>query len=508
MLYFALVMAGAAVLYAAGLNGRWRFQRDSLVYMGLARSLAEAHTYSFDYTPHALVWPGFPAMLSVVRLAFGDSFLAMNALVKVFGLGCIAMACLLFARLSLTWPQMVACALLIALSRTLYYYSSQIMADVPFAFFVLAGLYCGVRMLQSDADPGGDRRASRAAWLWCVGAALTALVACSLRPLAPALLVALVAALYLRRGGRARWRRNLAMTGILLAPAVLLSAAWLWRSANLNESFRYGYLDLFIWRYGLLHTVLHAFGAAPKVVLALADGVLGFDFPPLSIVLFLVMAVGLVAAWRRGERVLTLFGIACLAGTCLGNPGRRHLLPVLPVLFYWLVLGASAVGSLLAARWRAASPRRLAGIGAALLFLGVATNAARVGKVIYEQRSPDFYARTSSGRLADYFQLADWLKANAMPGEVVIGYEYRLLFYFSGVKAEPLPRPGRNWRMAWARRLPKGDGLAYLVRDPAKDATAPAVDNMLRRHPDAFEEVRRFGRLQVFRVEPSALMKD
>ena len=81
-------MLVVTALYAAGLNGSWRFQRDSTLYMGLGRWLAEAGSYRFNHEPHAFVWPGFPAMLWAVYATVGESFLAMNALVSAFGLGC------------------------------------------------------------------------------------------------------------------------------------------------------------------------------------------------------------------------------------------------------------------------------------------------------------------------------------------------------------------------------------------------------------------------------------
>ena len=85
-----------------GADDCWRFQRDSALYLTLARSLAETRTYSFDYRSHVLALPGLPGMSSLVYMTVGASYLAMNALMALFGLGCIAVACLVYRRLPLS----------------------------------------------------------------------------------------------------------------------------------------------------------------------------------------------------------------------------------------------------------------------------------------------------------------------------------------------------------------------------------------------------------------------
>lgn len=495
---YLLSFMAAVVLYTAGLNDHWRFQRDSAVYMGLGRSLAETGTYSFDYQPHVFVWPGFPAMLSVLYRVFGESFLAMNVLVKLFGLGCIAMALALFGRLQLSGRQMLACFLLFAFSRTLYYYSSHVMADVPFTFFLVAGLYFGARMLQSD---GG------ASWLWCAAASAAACAACFMRPLGPALLAGLAAGLWLRAGAAKRWAPNLGKTAVLIAPIGTLGAAWLLRCATVNTSSHLGYYDVFIWRFGIVHAALHAVTEIPAAIGALSDAVLGVDFPPIGVFIFLVMGSGLIAALRRGERLLSVFGIVYLGGICLADPGRRYLLPALPVILYWLVLGAGTMGAYVANRWRSVPSRRIARAGAALLLVALSVNVLRIAKVIYEQRSPDFYAATGDGRMKNYFQLSDWLAQTAGPQDVVFAYEYRFLHYFSRVRTEPLPRGERGWRGRRVQEVRRTAATAYFVSDPGKDPGADAR-YVLRSYPDALAKVRSFGEVDLFRVSLDTIGKD
>ena len=491
---FAAFLLIVVVLYAAGLNPYWRFQRDSALYMSLARSLAQTGRYAYENQPHVFVLPGFPAMLSLVYMALGESFLVMNALVSALGVGCVALACALFARMGLTDRQLTACAVLFGLSRTLYYYSSHIMADVPFTFFVVLALYCGVRMLGAKGRSG---------WGWCAAAGAAVCAATFVRPLGPALLVALVAAAWLRPGGWADRRANLARTALLAVPTLALAGAWIVRCALVPAGDQQTYYGLFIGQRSLSALVTGMMGHIPHLVSSLADGVLGVDLELAGgIVLLLMMAPGLATALRRGERLLCLFGLAYLTAVCLGTPGRRYLLPVLPVMAYWLVLGAGCIGEFLSGRL---PPRRLLATGTALLCLAVGVNVLRIGKVVQQARSSDFYAAISEGVLPDYFRLARWLKENAAPGDVLWAREDRFLYYFAQVPTwSPayVPPAGRQRRLlaALQRR-----GVSYMVLDPGEDKLAWRVAELAASRPDVFEKAATFGRLELYRVHGDRL---
>jgi hypothetical protein len=495
----AVLVLGAGLLYGLGLNDCWRFQRDSALYLTLARSLAETGTYSFDYRPHVLALPGLPGMLSLVYMTVGESYLAMNALMALFGLGCIAMACLVYRRLPLSPVQVLACMLLFAFSRALYYYSMHIMSDVPFAFFVLVGLYCGLRMLRPDSGVG---------WAWCAAAAGTVCAATATRPLGPALLAALVAGLWLRPRGLKRWGPNLAATALLALPLAVLGAAWAWRCARAGTAGSMGYYDVFVGQQGVPKAALLAVTKVPDAIGALQDAILGVRLPLAAGLLLLIpTVVGFVAAVRGGERVVSVYGLVYLGGICLGSPGRRYLLPALPVLLYWLVLGAGIIGEHCARRWKSITPDRVARLGAVLLLLAVAVNVVRIGKVIYEQRSPRFYEVTEEGRLPDYFALCLWLKENVPAEDVVLAYEYRLIHYLSRVRAAPLPAGPEAWRAyaAWMRASSRS--AFYVVRDPERDSRTGGTEAAFQ-SLGAAAKVHGFGRIDLYRLFPDRLTAD
>jgi len=495
---FAAFMLVLAVLYAAGVNSHWRFQRDSARYMTLARSLAETGTYSLNYRAHTFAFPGFPAMLSVIYyMTAGESFLAMNVLVSLFGIGSVAVAYMLFRELSLSRRQMTACLLLFGLSRTLYYYSTHVMADVPFTFFVLVGLYCGVKMLSTEG---------RAMWLWCVAATGAVCAATSLRPLGLALVIGLITALALGGWQPKRWGVRLGRMAVLSLPLAVLGAAWATRSATVSDALSRNYTDIFLRGRGVQGVCEHVLRGAPMVVGSLSDTLLGKGLRlPVNLLLAFLAGVGLVAAVRRGERLLCAYGVVYLGAICLSSPNRRYLMPALPVLLWWIVLGAGCVGDYVAERRKIISPRRALQVGTVLLALALAVNLLRIADVIRQARSPRFYEVTEDGRLPDYFELVEWLRDNAGRADCVLAYEKYMLHYFSRVPTTRGHIATRFFRLRREIDDLKKQGVTYVVRDRDKEEVAARIDQLLEARPRAFEQVRTFGMLDLFRVHPEWL---
>ena len=478
-------------LYAAGVSTHWRFQRDSALYMGLARSLAETGAYTFNGAPQRLSLPGFPALLSLVYRTVGESFLAMNLLVALFGLGCVALGWLLFRVQPLGRAQALACLVMLGFSRTLFYYSSHIITDVPFAFFVLLGLYCGTRMLRGD----GRERVR-----WCLAAAGATLAACAVRPLGLALLMALAAAPWLRRGALSQWRANLGWTAVLAAPTTVAGALWVHRGLAFGTATGTSYFHWFVGVRGLAGAVLHVLAQVPGAVGGLSDTVLGSNLGlTVSVLLAIPIGVGFVAAVRCGERVLAAFGVAYVGAVCLAYPGRRLLLPVLPALLVWLVLGVGAIARFAAERRRLSGPSlvRAGWVLVALLALG---NLAHAGKTIYEAHSADFYAVIEDGRLPDYFRLTDWLREHAGPQDCVLADENNFIHYFSRVRTHRTARetvefdvPDQVARMKRAR-------VTYVVLDLSDRIPTRRMLQLMDAYPAAFEKAATFGKLELYRA--------
>jgi hypothetical protein len=489
---FLIFMLIIAALYALGVNSHWWYVRDSVRYMGLARSWAETGAYRLNGKANMFALPGFPLMLSVIYSTLGENFLAMNILVALCGIGCVALTCLLFDRMALTWQEKTAIVLLFGFSRTLYYYSRLVMTDVPFTLAVTTGLYCGVRMLRNE----GSVKSS-----WAFGAVAATCAACAIRPLGPVLAAALVAALWLRPGSLKRWGRNLGWTSALVGPFVVLAVLWVYLSIRSGASLSDTYFYKFIGERGAVVVSTRIARNVPALIDSLSDTVFGTDLGLLvSILLLLLIGVGVREGWRRGERLLSAYGLLYLVSICISTPNRRLLLPVLPVLLYWLVLGTGAAGRYLVARRGMLTKRRAMQAAGILFFFALAVNGVRIGKLVNVARASDFYSADEEGRLKDHFALAEWLRTNAGPDDCVLLYDISVVQYFGRVKISHYSTSPQRFSPQQEIRNIRQDAVTFMVKDNGDPKSARLMEQLLQSQPRAFQQVRTFGKLDLYRV--------
>lgn len=517
--FFRWLFLLVVVVYAIGINDQWRFQRDSALYLGLARSLAENGEFSFNYHPHTYVWPGFPAVLSLVYMTVGENFLVMNVIVSVMGLACIAMGWLLLRELPIEDWQAAACILLFGMSRTLFYYSAHVMTEVPFTLLVLIALYCGLRVLRA-AGPSG--------WLWCIGAAAATTAAQFVRPSALALLIALLVTVWARRPTRRRLMESMGRLLIILAPYVVTGALWCHRCgmvAHQAGATATGYFDRFVARRGL-GIVTRVLSRIPELAEAVPDVAFGVGMGLVVGALLLALAVlGAVRLVRRGDRLLLPYAALCVGATCLGSPGRRYLVPVLLPLYCWIILGLdAAIMRLGKAGGRGPTPGVRRAIMYGFVALAVGLNVARIGCVIHENRAPDFNAAQARGRLGQYLDLTDHLAGTTSPErDVVVAREDRIVHHFSRARVQTVPsrvswKSVREGRMVGRMKELAETWTVYMVYDPDKDGTIVARGKrqpgpgltayLMAENPEAFELVRRFGSLELLRVHTDRLKEE
>lgn len=492
---------GIVLLYAAGLHTHWRVGRDSALYLCLGRSLAEGQGYVYNHAPHTLVLPGFPMMIAAVMRVFGPDFLPdrvlpLNTMMALAGLGCIGLTYLLLRDLNLPDGMLLAVFLMVAVSRQLYYYSANILSDVPFALLGFLALWAGVRLLRAES--------SRAFWLWCLCAGLAAMGASTVRPLGPAIAVALVAALWLRGGALRKWKRHVPASLLLGALSVAPLMLWFRRAVGpgLDQETSYANAVLTMHEHSVLKAVTWMLGQVPNLLDALGEAVTGIGISAWGgLALAMFALIGFVKMVRAGRRLCPAFAVVYLLGTCFGGSvGRRYLVPVLPILAW-----AVAVGLWETAGWlrrknilTQTTQRRVA---AGCLALVLVLNLARVGKVVVENRSPDFYGGLDKGRWARYLDAGSWLNEHADPDDSVALYEMRLIHLLTRLHVVRLPRYSSKAQAdAIGQELVEND-VRYALMDnrKAKGATA-ALEVLFRKHPDASEPVFERDGLRMVRV--------
>ena len=104
--------------------------KDSALYVICAQSLARGEGYSFAGYPFLLRPPGFSALLAPVLALRGPDFHALNLLVALVGVVCIA-ALAAFQRARLGTSLALALALLAWTNPLFHAYCNRLMSDVP-----------------------------------------------------------------------------------------------------------------------------------------------------------------------------------------------------------------------------------------------------------------------------------------------------------------------------------------------------------------------------------------
>jgi len=490
---FPWFMLLVALMHLAALNGRWWFQRDGALYLSLARSLAETGRYTFNYRPHTYALPGLPAMLALIYRTLGESFLAMNALISAFAVGSVAVGYLLFRDVCRKKFHAAVCLVMFGLSYPLFAYSVEILTDVPFTFFVLLALFCGVRMSATNG---------RRALLWALAGGAAGFAATGFRPFGPAVVVGLLCAVWLRKEDFRRWKSALARSILVLCPFLLALVAWLvYFVGPKAPAHSRNYMD-FLTHRPILRTVARMLINVPELLEATFKSIGGGDLDWIGGALLLPLLVaGLIGRWRRGDRLLAPCGIVYLTGVLLGSPGLRYVLPVLPVLLVWFVEGAYILAGWLSGRFEWLSRRRLTWFGYACILAALLTHLARTSEVIYLARSSDFYEVTAEGRLARYRPLVEWMRANVKPHQRTLAHEHRLIHYLTRVECWRFPK---RWRGIEARSLARPLArceFEYVVLDPAERQGIRELRRLMREFPDCFEHVGDFSDLEVYRVD-------
>jgi hypothetical protein len=190
------LLGAVLVVYLAGMNGQWRMEPDSALYLTLARHVAAGHGYIYHGKPSPAGYPGLPYALSVVfRLLPASHEDALNLVTENLLMHLAALATLALTyrliRLSAGRPTAVLVTCGVGLTRTFYRAAFALMTDMPFLLGVMAFLagYEGLR--QRGKRPWLDVAlmlggavitiSTRPAWLAFAAAVAAALIVAGVR---------------------------------------------------------------------------------------------------------------------------------------------------------------------------------------------------------------------------------------------------------------------------------------------------------------------------------------
>ena len=414
---------------------------DNFWYMLLGESLRTGQGYRDLWLPGTPLHTHYPPVYPLLLAALGwvtDSVVGWKMLSLAGTTGAVAFTFLL-ARMRLDDERLAAgAALLLAVTPAIVEYAHWVLSEATFVFFVTAALYASVR-----APEGRDLR-------WFVVACVAAVAAYLTRSAGSPLLVALVAALAVRR----RWSRA-AWLGGLSAFTVL---AWSWYvrwastaagATTTTYAQEFFYRDPYRPELGTVTVgdlVARAvFNVKAYLLSAWPQAVGGRDLAPaLAGAIGLVLGgVVLAGALRRARRLeapewFFFLYVALLLVWPQAWSDQRLLLPLLPLAALYLV---EAVAWALPHDRRAGRFRVIElAVGGVVVF-ALFANLRLLGPQLSCTRralAGDTFA-CAPAPFVDFVQAADWIRANTEPDAVVINRKPQILYWYGRRRGDVYP---------------------------------------------------------------------
>lgn len=513
---FAAGLLVVAVAYVVSLDEVVGLFLDDGWYVVLARALATGNGFTLINAPVPGVLPfyppGFPALLALVMLVF-PAFPANVVALKSVSVVAMLLGAVLVRRYFVRWraaPPWVATglALLLPASSFLHFLlTSAVLSEGTFVCVQMAALIAVERVAQP--------REQRAYDAWLLPSAVVIVAAALVRTIGIVLAPAAVAYVALRAG----WRRAALLAGcigLLLAPWQLHA-----RAHAPDARLRAMVNDVIVLPYAEQLTMRRAghpeFGRdtladVPGRIRANARDVAGralgklyaqplverlHDGGALSWVTSALTLLGIIVTMRARVTVAELYVAATLVVILLwGSSGDRYLLPLLPLLAGYLLVGCRAlatVGEGSAWRDRPGARRRAAWASGAVLAGLLAINAAGLARDVADTTGFAPGRRTGWRRaFAESLLVVDWVRAQ-VPRQVVLAtHNPPLVFLYSGNPTVGTMDPGTNvanWHAAGARYWVDSTAADYRYPDLERSGQVP-----LRMTP--------WLRLGVYRLKP------
>ena len=459
---------------------------------GLARGDGYAWVNSPEHPAHNRYPPGYPLLLAAAQALTGTTGDPLGAILpsKLVTAATLALALVAlwrFARSRLSPAWAVAALALFALDPVPIRFAVQVMSDVPYVPVLLAALLWAERT---------HRRPET--WRWALLGALLALGAYVRSIGLPAAAGVLVWAWLTAPRSRAL---------VATAAFVALLAPWWARDAALAGGWRY--LEELT---SATYTDPDAGTVSAGGLLARAADNLAFvlgkpaAFGPLGLLAAAAGALLLVIGARRSAQLrggAAEWAAAAVCASVLLWPIKtgRYLLPVIPLLGVYAVLGGLVARDYLARRtgrrrpWDAA----LAG-GVTVACAGFALLAARdvARNVAALQRGSDPAAYYDDRpEWAHYLEVATWLRRNAGPTDVAMARRHFALYVYSGRYADKYRFDTTEDELSYltagtARKFVVEDAFDYLRGDfaPLRPALRARGGDLVLRYETPAPTVR------------------
>jgi 4-amino-4-deoxy-L-arabinose transferase-like glycosyltransferase len=460
---------------------------DNAHYLILAKSILQgsySNLFEPGSPPHSQYPPVFPLLLAPMVAISGGSFIPPKLMLVAFGVGALILFYLVLRRLT-SGKDWVLPLVLLAVSPLYLTYAHYLFTELPFILLSLPALYFLLR--------GGE---GRRRWLFAGLAGLFAALAFLTRTQGLALPLGL--AIFL--GFKRRWQE----LGVF---ALVFFLTWLpWLQRDLRVPHEAGYLAQLFRRdwynaasgnigagefvkrifENLGIYLLRVFPAVMLPMLASARAVL----PVFGVLVSGFALWGFVAEARRHGMGMMEWYVLLAAGILMVWPtiwsGDRFLLPILPLLVWYLVVGFRE----LARRLKLPAIPAYAAGAIALVCL-----VSNVGQAQTSLRNLSDYAKGDRFAGYDdawrtYFQAAEWLRVHTDTNAVVVSRKPQFTYLYSGRKSFVYPFIADEKQV-----LGEIDrkGATHVFLETFFGSSAQYLFPVIRDHPERFQQIGTVG---------------
>jgi len=225
------------------------------------------------------------------------------------------------------------------------------------------------------------------------------------------------------------------------------------------------------------------------------------------LLLALVMCGALVRLRRRGLAVVTLYVCFYTVSMLLPNYrfSARYLLPLLPLVYLFVMDALEAAGRALAPLLPGRAHRAAVPAAAVVLSMLVAVNFAVTATDLRPRFSGEFYARYQRGFYEDYLAVSEALAERSPEGRVMARHA-RVIRALAGVTVSQPPysqfsdyRPTSEEIVEFVKLR----GVEMIVVDPACEESARVFRGFIESGALPWRLAGEYGRLELYELETS-----
>jgi hypothetical protein len=402
---------------------------DNAVYLNLAQSLIQGKGYRNLNQPgepgHTQYPPAFPALLGLLMLGFGKNFIVLKLFIMLCGIAAYYLFYLIGIRIFKEKSYIAMAAYL--LIPLIIYYNHWILSEIPFLLANLATVYF---MIRAEEGKKG----------FYYPAFICANLAFFIRTTGIALIGAVLAYLLVRR----KFREALIFAGMFL----VLVIPWTIRNSHYSQTG--GYLDQFLaknfyqpnlGRIGVLdfflrigrNSLQYFFSILPQSLFSAIGA--AWLLVILGVISLFLLGYGFFIRRREWSifEFYLLFGLAVLLIWPEIWSSDRFLLPLLPILLIYIMLGLIRLSS------------RIRYLLPALGFFFILVNLWAIATQTRTAVSDNLqYLRGDryAGYSVDwrrYFEAIDWIDHNVPDDQVIMARKPEFVYLLSGHKSFVYP---------------------------------------------------------------------